>query len=78
MEPTIYYLEVSFSGLLLKEVKPMPLDYCNNKRDSGMLKAYLCLCRQNEICLNKAHKDRQSSTQNTENHLENPNDQPTS
>lgn len=32
MEPTIYHLEVSFSGLLLKEVKPMPLDYCNNKK----------------------------------------------
>ena len=44
MKPTIYSLEVSFSGLLLKEVKPMPLDYCNNKRDSGMLKAYLPLC----------------------------------
>lgn len=78
MEPTIYSLEVSFSGLLLKEVKLMPLDYYNNKRDSGILKAYLSLCRQNEICLNKAHKDRQSSTQNKENHLENPNDQPTS
>lgn len=41
-----------------------------------MLKAYHSLCKQAEICLGKAHKAREINTQNKENHLENPNDQP--
>lgn len=36
----------------------MPLDYCNNKGDSGMLKTCHSLCKQNEMSEQSSQRQR--------------------